>query len=62
MLILEGVLAIGDKTPNKVCDNDSNFRGGENDIKLLLKAWNQGKIAKALTIRECDWIFNPPPR
>ena len=41
-------------------DNGQNLKAAENDIKELLKGWNQDLIRDGLLKKDCDWIFNAP--
>ena len=41
-------------------DDGQNLKAAENDIKELLKGWNQYLIRDRLLKKDCDWIFNAP--
>ena len=42
------------------CDNGSNFRGGEKELRLAIQQWNQDQVHQFLLQRDIKWIFNPP--
>ena len=42
------------------CDNGSNFRGGEKELRLAMQQWNQDQVHQFLLQRDIKWIFNPP--
>ncbi|KAL7880984.1 hypothetical protein SRHO_G00032380 [Serrasalmus rhombeus] len=41
-------------------DNDTNFVGGEHELRQVMEEWNQERIADALALKGVKWIFNPP--
>ena len=47
--------------PNEIfCDNGSNFRGCERELKALLDKIDRTGIQRALTAYEIQWHFSPP--
>lgn len=42
------------------CDNGTNFRGSDNEIKQELAKLDFEKFEDQLTISNIKWIFNPP--
>ena len=41
-------------------DNGTNLVGGEKELHLAIKDWNQEQIHNFLVQKEIKWIFNPP--
>ncbi len=41
-------------------DNGTNLVGGEKELRLVIKDWNQEQIHNFLVQKEIKWIFNPP--
>ena len=41
-------------------DNGTNFTSAENELKHLVRQWNQEKIHEFLLQHEASWHFNPP--
>ena len=45
----------------EICsDNGTNLVGGEKELRLAIKDWNQEQIHNFLVQKEIKWIFNPP--
>ena len=42
------------------CDNGTNFRGADSELRKALKEWDQSKITSYLTNKGIEWHFNPP--
>ncbi|KAL9952883.1 hypothetical protein ACROYT_G040208 [Oculina patagonica] len=41
-------------------DNGSNFRAGEQEMRIAIEDWNQRAITEFLRQRNVTWKFNPP--
>ena len=41
-------------------DNDTNFVGGEKELRAAIEAWNLQKINMFLIQKNVKWLFNPP--
>ncbi|KAL7880839.1 hypothetical protein SRHO_G00030930 [Serrasalmus rhombeus] len=42
------------------CDNGTNFRSADIELKKSIKEWNTNKITKHLQRKDIQWHFNPP--
>ena len=47
--------------PNEIrCDNGTNFKAGEKELREAIQQWNQVRVNEFLCQRNIHWIFNPP--
>ena len=42
------------------CDNGTNFKGAESELREELQNWNHDDITRNLTMKNTKWHFNPP--
>ena len=42
------------------CDNGSNFRSGEKELRIAMQQWNQVQVHDFLLQKAIKWKFNPP--